>query len=110
MIAADSQLWFMSILAGVTLASIVLCFHESYGPYIQRRIVATQDGLEDKSLRPSTRQVIVQAFTRPARMSRNPLLVVFALYYAWLYGCAWTLETFLTCAGSSVRGRCVRSD
>ena len=98
----------MSILAGITLASIVLFFHESYGPYIQRRIVATQDGLDDKSLRPSTRQVVVQAFTRPARMSRNPLLIVFALYYAWLYGCAWMFETVLTCAGLSVRSAVVQ--
>jgi len=80
------QLWFTAILGGITLLSILLLFRESYGPYIQRRIVAKQDGIDDSSLRPSTRKVIVQAFTRPARMSRNPLLMVFALYYASLYG------------------------
>lgn len=74
----------MSILGGLTLVSIVCCFSESYGPYIQRRVVAQQDGLDDKSLRPSTRRVIVQAFTRPARMSRNPLLICFSLCVGYL--------------------------
>ncbi|KAI5474875.1 MFS polyamine transporter [Pseudohyphozyma bogoriensis] len=84
----------MTILVGLNTLSLAVFMSDTYAPAVKERLEATRSGVSGKerktlrervALSPQAKQVIIRTFTRPPRMLKNPVCLLFSTYYAYVY-------------------------